>query len=207
MINEIDLLKAQSEALGAYLKLQEGLLLRHGHCLNATAATHGHSDWHVVSAAGRSAPANQNTAIKSRCHAEVLAARLGKHLLQRYGFRLTDTTEAIAAMRWGELIEQANERLGDPLAASNWLRQSHPGLGNMSPFELIETDAGYEQIERLLLQVPKDGERTAALERVRDWCADQLELTSAGTVEVQVRSATPAVRTDEGTAAAAAVGA
>jgi hypothetical protein len=159
MINEVDILKAQSEALRAYLMLQEGLYLSHGHCLGATAAVHGHRDWSVVAALGRVASADPGIAIQSHSSGSDQAARLERHFLQKYDFVLTEGTEATAAMRWGSLIEQANVGLGDPFAASKWLRQPHPQLGHRSPHELIGTDAGYEQIERLFSQLASSSRR------------------------------------------------
>ncbi|MBI4622652.1 MAG: DUF2384 domain-containing protein [Verrucomicrobia bacterium] len=150
MINEIDLLKAQAEALGAYLKLQDGLTLRHSQCLDAIAATNGHRDWGAVAAKKRSALGNQEIDFQSHSSMEDQAARLRNHLVDRSGFTPSDSTEAIAATRWGALVEQPNQILGNPVAVSNWLRQPHPQLGGRTPHELIDTDAGYQQIERLL---------------------------------------------------------
>jgi hypothetical protein len=150
MIDQIYILKAQAEVLGAYLKLQDGFSLRHGQCLDAIAAIHGHHDWHTVSAYRRSAPTSQEIAPLSHYSIEDQAARLRNHLAERYGFTPTESTEAIAAIRWGALVEQANQILGNAVAVSNWLCQPHPELGGRTPHDLIDTDDGYQQIEWLL---------------------------------------------------------
>jgi uncharacterized protein (DUF2384 family) len=152
MFDEIDILKAQADTLAAYLLLVEGYCLQHGHCLHAIAAIHGHRDWNTVSALSRLAPAQQRTGLQTQDPMATQAARLQNFLTESRGFSLTDSAEAIAAIRWGALAEQATQVLGDPNAASNWLRQPQPRLGGNYPRELIETDAGYQQIERLLHQ-------------------------------------------------------
>jgi uncharacterized protein (DUF2384 family) len=150
MITQIDLLKAQAEALGAYLTLQEGLSLRHNQCLDAIAATHGHRNWSAVSAHKDRALVSKEIDLQSHSSMEDQAARLRKHLGDRYGFTSTDTIEAIAATRWGALVEQAKHIFGDAVAASNWLRQPHQQLGGQTAHELVDTDSGHQQIERLL---------------------------------------------------------
>ena len=152
MINQIAILKAQADALGAYLILQDGFSLGYNRCLDAIAATHGHRDWNVVSALGRNAPVKQEIELLSHSSMEEQAGRLRRHLADRHGFTPTDSTEAIAATRWGVLVEQANQIMGDAIAVSNWLRQPHPQLGGRTAHELIDTDAGYQQIERLLCE-------------------------------------------------------
>lgn len=150
MITQIYQLKAQAEALGAYLTLQEGFSLRHNQCLDAIAATHGHRNWSAVAAHKDRALANEDIDLQSHSSMEDQASRLRKHLADRYGFTPTDTAEAIAATRWGALVEQANKMFGSPKAASDWLRRAHPQLGGQTPHELIVTDAGHQQVERLL---------------------------------------------------------
>lgn len=152
MFDEIDILKTQADTLGAYLKLQEGYCLAHGHCLHAIAVIHGHRDWNTVSALSRLSPAQQWTGLQTQDPMATQAVRLQNHLAKRHGFSLTDGNEAIAAIRWGALVEQATQILGDANAVSNWMRQPQPQLGGMDPRELVETDAGYQQIERLLHQ-------------------------------------------------------
>jgi uncharacterized protein (DUF2384 family) len=150
MINQIDILKIQAETLGAYLKLEDGFSLGHSQCLNAIAVIHGHRDWHVVSALMRNASTKEEVDLRSDSSMEAQAKRLRTHLADRYGFTPSESTEVIAAARWGLLVAQANEILGNPVSASQWLRHPHPELGGRTPHELIETDAGYEQISTLL---------------------------------------------------------
>lgn len=150
MIDQIDLLKAQAEALGAYLKLQDGFCLRHAQCLDAIAVTHCHRDWQSISARRRIAPANQEIDLVSHSSIEDQAVRLRNYLGERFGFIPTESTEAIAASRWGALVEQVTQILADPVAVSNWLLQPHPQLGGRTAHELIDTDVGYEQIESFL---------------------------------------------------------
>ena len=150
MISQIDILKHQGDALSGYLKLQEGFCLRHSNCLEAVAAAHGHQGWNVVSALCRAAAADNKTNALSHEPINVQAGRLQRHLAARYGFKLSDPEEAVAAIRWGGIVEQVNQILGNAVAASEWLRQPHPQWAGSDPRELIETDAGYQKIERLL---------------------------------------------------------
>lgn len=149
MINQIDILKIQAETLGAYLKLEDGFSLGHSQRLNAIAMIHGYRDWHVVSAL-RNASTKEEVALRVNSSIQAQAERLRTHLAERYGFTPSDSTEAIAAARWGLLVAQANQILGDPASASRWLRYPHSQLGGRTPHELIDTDTGYEQIETLL---------------------------------------------------------
>jgi hypothetical protein len=149
MLTTIKLLKTEGEALGAYLLLREGLALNHNSCLCAVAVAHGHKDWNAVTALGASAD------VPLREHADIAAqgARVAKYLSQRYGVTVEDAVGAVAAMRWGALVEAANEAFGDPGTACKWLHASHPALGGVAIDELVDTDEGYAQVERLLMEM------------------------------------------------------
>jgi hypothetical protein len=66
MKTNIQLLKTEGEALGAYLLLREGLALNHGSCLCAVAVAHGHKDWNAVTALGASADVPLSCRLASR---------------------------------------------------------------------------------------------------------------------------------------------
>ena len=151
MLSTLKLLKAEGDALGAYLLLREGLALKHGNCLVAVAVSHGHKDWNVVSALGASPDVHGHETMRTHDNIAAQSARLGRHLAQRYDVAVEDAVGAIAAMRWGALVAAANETLGDPVAARKWLHAPHPGLHGVPADELVDTDDGYARVERLLI--------------------------------------------------------
>ena len=153
MFNQIDIFKSQSRALRAFLELHEGFALKHGHCLNAIAAVFGYGNWNVACAAFRAVPANQEAHLKSHSGLDGQVARLTNHLAINHGFSLRDGVGAIAAIRRGELAEQASQLFVGRLAVANWLQQPHPELGRRPPQDVVETEDGHIRVQHLLEQM------------------------------------------------------
>ena len=135
------------------LTLNEGFLLSHGQCLNAVAAMHGYADWNVVSDLSRTAPEELAGGNLHNLSIDGQSSRLSRHLNGRYGLRIADGHEAVAAIRWGGFVQSLNDLLGDALAASRWLNTPRPEFSGRSAADLVESDTGCEQIQRAMLQV------------------------------------------------------
>jgi len=55
--------------------------------------------------------------------------------------------------RIGRIFELAVEVLGNEDKAAEWLKRPSRPLGNEAPIELLDTDAGTQQVERELRQI------------------------------------------------------
>lgn len=153
MNTAIDTMKNQARALAAYLKLQEGFVLHHSRCLHAIAAMHGYRDWHDVSVVHNRGSQGDDTVELASSMADQ-ASRLDEHFESTFSFRLGDAKEATAAIRWGALVDDLNDATQDALAIRNWLTSPRDEFDGRCAQELIESDDGYELIQRALFQVP-----------------------------------------------------
>ena len=151
MINTIELLKSQSWALGDHLALHEGCRLKHGHCLHAIGVIHAHRDWHSLSHAIQASSA-EAAGLILETEVRTQAARLDNFISIRFGRSLKDPVGAIAATRLDGISEMLKDLGADASGAGAWAEHGHPELGGKSVHELVRTDDGYEQVERLLQQ-------------------------------------------------------
>jgi putative toxin-antitoxin system antitoxin component (TIGR02293 family) len=59
--------------------------------------------------------------------------------------------------RLARLVAIANEYLGDPERARNWLKHPNRALGGLSPVAAIDTELGARQVENLLGRIAYGG--------------------------------------------------
>jgi len=52
--------------------------------------------------------------------------------------------------RIGAIEKLAEDTFGDPVMASEWLQAGNPGLGNVAPLSLLDTEIGCREVSRVL---------------------------------------------------------
>ena len=65
------------------------------------------------------------------------------------------TTERLA--RIGAIEKLAEETFGDRSLATQWLRTSNVGLGNVTPLSMLDTDIGCREVSRILNAIAYGG--------------------------------------------------
>ena len=73
-----------------------------------------------------------------------------KTISRRDKVSLLSRTESDVALRYGRVFEQAKEAFGTEDAAREWLTQAQPSLGGVVPVELLRSELGARQVERVL---------------------------------------------------------
>lgn len=73
-----------------------------------------------------------------------------KTIARRGKVALLSRTESDVALRYGRVFEQAREAFGTEEAARQWLTQAQPALGGAVPVELLRSELGARQVERVL---------------------------------------------------------
>lgn len=84
---------------------------------------------------------------------KVVAAWLdtsSKTLARREKVSLLSRTESDVALRYGRVFEQAKEAFGSEEAARQWLTETQPSLEGAVPVELLRSELGARQVERVL---------------------------------------------------------
>ena len=73
-----------------------------------------------------------------------------KTISRRDKVSLLSRTESDVALRYGRVFEQAKEAFGTENAARAWLTEAQPSLGGVIPVELLRSELGARQVERVL---------------------------------------------------------
>lgn len=73
-----------------------------------------------------------------------------KTMARRGKLTLLSRTESDVALRYGRVFEQAKEAFGTEEAARQWLTEAQPSLGHAVPVDLLKSDLGARQVERVL---------------------------------------------------------
>jgi putative toxin-antitoxin system antitoxin component (TIGR02293 family) len=73
-----------------------------------------------------------------------------KTLARRGNAALLPRKESEIAVRYGRVFEQAREAFGSDEAARDWLTTAQPSLGRAVPIDLLRSELGARQVERVL---------------------------------------------------------
>ncbi|MCL4492313.1 MAG: DUF2384 domain-containing protein [Nitrospirae bacterium] len=93
---------------------------------------------------------------------ETLARSIGvsRKTLQRKrsGHQKLNVEESNRLFRILRILAMATETFGgDKKVATEWMQEPQYGLGGMTPLEMLETDAGTEKVESLLMHLQYGG--------------------------------------------------
>jgi putative toxin-antitoxin system antitoxin component (TIGR02293 family) len=71
--------------------------------------------------------------------------------------RLLDPAASERLHRMAVITREAEEVLGDASRAKSWLLQRNLALGNVAPFDLLDTEIGAAAVRRVLIAIAEGG--------------------------------------------------
>lgn len=114
-------------------------------------------DWHRLISHGvssRSAEAvKHNLAIADSTLASLLGISPKTMARARKTGQPLDASASDRLFRLARIVAMAHRVLENPDAAVNWLKRPQPGLANEIPLQLLSTEAGATEVERLLQRI------------------------------------------------------